>query len=61
MWCSARVLDGDRCLPAYTSRRSVSGSDVRTEISVVRFCMERSAGTVMLNAGRKLVECLEWE
>jgi len=40
------VLDGDRCFPAYTRRRSDSGREVRTERSVVRFCMERSCETV---------------
>jgi hypothetical protein len=46
MWCSESVLEGERCLPAYTRRRSASGSEVRTERRVVRFCMDRSMGTV---------------
>jgi len=44
---SASVLDVERCLPAYTRRRSSSGSEVRTERSVRRLRIERSWGTVM--------------
>jgi len=44
---SASVLEAGRCLPAYTRRRSSSGSEVRTERSVRRLRIERSWGTVM--------------
>ena len=42
--------DVERCLPAYTRRRSEEGSEVRIDRSVVRFCIDRSEGTVMEKA-----------
>lgn len=52
MLLSASVLEVERCLPAYTRRRSSSGSEVRTERRVLRLRIERSWGTVMGIAGR---------
>lgn len=43
----------ERCLPAYTSRRSDEGREVRTESSVVRFCIDRSEETVMGKAAER--------
>jgi len=39
--------EDERCLPACTRRRSLSGKEVRTERRVVRFWIVRDEGTVM--------------
>jgi len=48
MWQSCSVAVGvlERCLPAYTSRRSRSGSEVCSERRVVRFWMLMFSGTL---------------
>lgn len=60
IWYSERVEEDERCLPAKTRRRSVSGKEVRTDRSVVRFAIVRSEGTVMGNAGVVLVLGVVW-